>query len=58
MGTNRVRFIQRENVRGLLVPLFVRMLGKNERRGFEEMNRALNVRTEQAVKKDRGVIQV
>lgn len=43
---NRVRFVQRETFRGLLVPLFSRGLDKNTRRGFEEMNRALKERAE------------
>ena len=43
---NRVRFIQSETFRGLLVPLFSRSLDHNTRRGFEEMNRALKERAE------------
>jgi hypothetical protein len=43
---NRVRFIQSETFRGLLVPLFSRSLDNNTRRGFEEMNRALKERAE------------
>ena len=43
---NRVRFVQSEAFRGLLVPLFARSLDKNTRRGFEEMNRALKERAE------------
>jgi hypothetical protein len=43
---NRVRFVQREAFRGLLVPLFARGLLENTRRGFEEMNRALKERAE------------
>jgi hypothetical protein len=43
---NRVRFVQREAFRGLLVPLFARSLDKNTRRGFEKMNRALKERAE------------
>jgi hypothetical protein len=41
LGENRVRFVQREAFRGLLVPLFARSLNNNTQRGFEEMNRAL-----------------
>ena len=41
-----VRFVQREIFTGLLVPLFMRWLEKDTRRGFEEMNRALKVRAE------------
>src|SRR5918994_3392641 len=36
---NRVRFLQREAFKGLLVPLFARSLETNTQRGFEEMNR-------------------
>ena len=43
---NRVRFVQREVFKGLLVPLLARSLDNNTRRGFEEMNRALKERAE------------
>jgi len=43
---NRVRFVQREVFRGLLVPLFSRRLNINTQRGFEEMNHALKERAE------------
>jgi hypothetical protein len=43
---NRVRFIQSETFRGLLVPLFSRSLDNNTHRGFEEMNRALKEQAE------------
>jgi hypothetical protein len=45
---NRVRFVQREEFRGLLVPLFSRSLDTNTRRGFEQMNRTLKERAEAA----------
>ena len=45
---DRVRFVQREAFRGLLVPLFARSLESKTRRGFEEMNRALKGRAEAA----------
>jgi hypothetical protein len=45
---DRVRFVQREAFKGLLVPLFARSLQTNTQRGFEEMNRALKERTEAA----------
>jgi hypothetical protein len=45
---NRVRFIQREAFKGLLVPLFARSLETNTQRGFEEMNHALKERAEAA----------
>jgi hypothetical protein len=46
LGENRVRFVQREAFKGLLVPLFGRSLDSNTQRGFEEMNRALKERAE------------
>src|ERR687898_640632 len=45
---NRVRFVQREAFKGLLVPLFARSLETNTQQGFEEMNRALKERAEAA----------
>jgi hypothetical protein len=45
---NRVRFVQREAFKGLLVPLFARSLDTNTQRGFEQMNRGLKERTEAA----------
>jgi hypothetical protein len=45
---DRVRFIQREAFKGLLVPLFAQSLESNTRRGFEEMNHALKERAEAA----------
>jgi hypothetical protein len=49
---NRVRFVQREAFKGLLVPLFARSLETNTQRGFEEMNRALKERAEAAPEQD------
>ncbi len=46
LESGRVRFVQREIFTGLLVPLFMRWLEKDTRRGFEEMNRALKERAE------------
>src|SRR5215204_1252878 len=43
---NRVRFVQSEVFKGVLVPLFARSLDKNTLRGFEEMNGALKERVE------------
>jgi len=43
---NRVRFVQREVFKGLLVPLLARSLDRDTQRGFEEMNRALRGRVE------------
>jgi hypothetical protein len=46
LGEGCVRFIQRERFGGLLVPLLSKMLDRDIRRGFEEMNRALKLRAE------------
>jgi hypothetical protein len=45
LGTNAVRFIQREKFNGILVPLFN---FDSTRRGFEAMNLALKKRSEAA----------
>jgi hypothetical protein len=45
-GPSRVRFVQREIFKGLLVPLMARSLDTNARRGFEEMNQALKEKAE------------
>ena len=49
---NRIRFVQREAFKGLLVPLFARGLEANTRRGFEQMNGALKERAESAPEQD------
>jgi hypothetical protein len=46
LGTERVRLVQRERFRGLLLPLLWRSLGGPTRRGFEDMNLALKRRVE------------
>jgi hypothetical protein len=48
LAEKRVRFVQREAFRGLLVPLLARSLDKSTLRGFEEMNQALKERAEAA----------
>jgi len=48
LGPTRARFIQRERFRGLLVPLLARSLNRDARRGFEEMNHALQARVHAA----------
>lgn len=48
LDEKRVRFIQREKFTGLLVPFMAKSLDRDARRGFEEMNRALKERSEQA----------
>lgn len=40
------RFVQHEEIRGLLVPLFRRTLDQHTKPGFEAMNQALKVRVE------------
>ncbi len=46
LDDTRVRFVQREVFRGLLVPLFWRDLDTHTRKGFQRMNRALKDRAE------------
>ena len=46
LGEGRTRFVQREQFRGLLVPLLWKSLETNTRRGFEAMNTALKKRAE------------
>jgi hypothetical protein len=48
MGADRVRFIDREIFNGLLVPLQAKDIDTNSRRGFEEMDKALKAKAEQA----------
>lgn len=43
---NRVRFVQHEAFKGVLVRLLARSLDKNTLRGFEQMNEALKERAE------------
>ena len=43
------RLVQREEFRGLLVPLLARSLDRHTARGFVAMNEALKARVEQAV---------
>ena len=52
LDENRIRFVQRETFKGLLVPLFARSLETNTQRGFEEMNRALKERAEATPEQD------
>lgn len=48
MGTDKVRFIDRETFNGLLVPLQAKDIDTNSRRGFEEMDKALKARAEKS----------
>ena len=48
LGEDLVRFIQEVRLSGLLMPLLTKMLDRDIRRGFEEMNRALKPRSESA----------
>jgi hypothetical protein len=43
---DRVKFIQKEQFRGVLVPVFWKMLNKSIRPGFVEMNSALKKKAE------------
>jgi hypothetical protein len=43
---NRVKFVHREEFRGVLVGLILRMVGESTRRGFEAMNQALKIEAE------------
>jgi hypothetical protein len=47
LGKERVRFIQREQLRGLLLPILWPILDFSTRRGFEAMNKALKRRAEE-----------
>ena len=40
LDEGRVRFVQRERFKGLLLPFLSKMLDGDTRRGFNEMNRA------------------
>jgi hypothetical protein len=46
LGGGRARFAQGERFRGVLVPLLWGSMGRDTRRGFEDMNRALKRRVE------------
>jgi hypothetical protein len=46
LGENRVRFVQGEEFKGILVPLLMGMIGDNTRLGFESMNKALKIEAE------------
>jgi hypothetical protein len=46
LDPNRVRFVQREEFKGLLAPLLLRWIGEDTRRGFEAMNQALKAEAE------------
>ena len=47
-GQGSTRFVQREQFRGLLVPLLWSSLDQNTRQGFEKMNAALKEEAEKA----------
>ena len=46
LNENKVRFVQRENFSGLLIPLMWNKLKRDVGSGFNAMNRALKVRAE------------
>ena len=54
LDRDRVRFIQREVFKGLLVPLLARSLDRDTQRGFEEMNQALREKAETIYQGDDG----
>jgi hypothetical protein len=45
-GNHRIRFVQREKFKGLLVPLLWKQLDTSTRKGFELMNQKLKERAE------------
>jgi hypothetical protein len=47
MASQRIRFVQSETFRGVLVPLFLRLMRAGTLAGFNAMNRALKQRVEQ-----------
>jgi hypothetical protein len=57
LGENGIRFIQREQLRGLLVPILWRILNVSTRKGFEAMNTALKRRAEGKESWCRHIIQ-
>jgi hypothetical protein len=46
LAENRVKLVHREEFRGVLVGLILRMVGENTKRGFEAMNQALKTEAE------------
>ena len=48
IGDASCHFVQREEFRGILVPLMLAMIRKATERGFNEMNQALKARAENA----------
>jgi hypothetical protein len=49
--SRRVRFVQSETFRGMLVPIFLRLMKAGTLAGFNAMNQALKQRVEQSVMK-------
>ena len=54
VGNGKVRFVQREAFRGLLVPLFWKSLEGPTKQGFKDMNAALKQRAETLVEDESG----
>ena len=52
LGANKIRFIQKEQYKGFLVPLVPKNLEDGLRAGFVAMNQALKVRAERSVAPD------
>jgi hypothetical protein len=51
-GAGGTRFVHAETFRGVLAPLFTRLLGDSVERGFRDMNAALKARVEAAAVAD------
>ena len=52
LDTNQVKFVQREEFRGILAALMLRFIGENTRHGFEAMNQALKDEAEKSSQND------
>ena len=51
VDSNRVKFIQREEFRGILAALMLRFIGENTQNGFKAMNQALKDEAEKSSQK-------
>ena len=52
VDTNRVKFVQHEEFRGILAALMLRFLGEKTQNGFEAMNQALKDEAEKSSQND------
>lgn len=55
LGNGRTRFVQEETFRGLLVPLFLRLMTASTLAGFHAMNQALKKRVETQAHSEQSV---